>query len=618
MQSALGIFGTNLRKALAQIRHMPDTLSLVWDATRRWTLVWVVLLLVQGVLPAATVYLARSLINGLQEVALAGGDWKRMRPVLVLAALVAALVLAHELLRVAAGLVRTVQSELLRDHISGLIHEQSVAADLAFYESPEFFDHLHRARDQAGYRSVALLENTGSLLQNGVTLLAMAAVLVPYGWWLPVALLTAAMPAFYVMLAFALREHQWRLRNTENERRTWYYDWVLTSKENAAELRLFALGDHFRALHRVLRQRLRDERVVLSRRQALSEAGAAALGLLVTGAALLWMVWRVLHGRGTLGDLALFYAVFSRGQAAMRSFTEHIGQIYYNCLFLGNLFEFLDLAPRVVSPAAPRPVPAELRDGIRFRGVSFRYPGSGNAALSDFDVHLPAGRIVAIVGPNGAGKSTLIKLLCRLYDPDRGRIEIDGVDLRDLPVAQYRRLVTVLFQQPVQYSVTAADNIALGDLPAAPGASEIEAAAGAAGADEPISRLPRGYDTLLGKWFAGGAELSVGEWQRVALARAFLRRAPIILLDEPTSAMDSWAEGDWLQRFRTLAEGRTAVLITHRFTTAMHADVIHVMQEGRIVESGSHAELVERAGPYAQSWHAQMERGQLVVQGEHP
>jgi ATP-binding cassette subfamily B protein len=215
--------------------------------------------------------------------------------------------------------------------------------------------------------------------------------------------------------------------------------------------------------------------------------------------------------------------------------------------------------------------------------------------------------VVAIVGPNGAGKSTLIKLACRFYDPDGGRITLDGVELRDLPLETLRRQITVLFQEPVRYNATAAENIALGDLAAGASRAEIEAAAVAAGADGPIARLPHGYETLLGKWFAGGMELSVGEWQRLALARAFLRRARLIILDEPTSAMDSWAEADWMERFRQLAAGRTAIIITHRFTTAIRADQIHVMEQGRIVESGSHQELLARGGRYAGSWAEQVQ-----------
>ena len=481
-----------------------------------------------------------------------------------------------------------------------------MAADLAFYELPEFYDHLHRARDEAGYRPLVLFESLGTLLQNGITLLAMGALLIPYGFWLPAVLLLSTLPAFYVVLTHSLRQHEWRLRSTADERHAWYFDWLLTSREPAAELRLFALGDHFQSAYQALRTRLRNQQFALAKDQGVAQLVAGVAALLITALAMCWMVLKAVRGRASFGDLVLFYQAFNQGQQLMRSLLEEAGQIYASSLYLGNLFAFLDLRPQVVDPAHPVSAPRALEQGISFCNVSFRYPGSQRLALDNFSLTIPAGRIVAVVGPNGAGKSTLTKLLCRFYDVDAGEIELDGVDLRSMARGELRRIITVLFQEPVHYSATVAENIALGDLHAPATAAELEAAARAAGAEPCIAQLPRGYANLLGKWFENGAELSPGEWQRLALARAFLRQAPIILLDEPTSAMDSWAEADWLERFRTLARGRTVLLISHRFTTAMRADTIHVMCDGRIVESGNHEQLLQMAGLYAQSWAAQM------------
>ena len=307
-----------------------------------------------------------------------------------------------------------------------------------------------------------------------------------------------------------------------------------------------------------------------------------------------------------LGELALIYAAFNQGQGLMRTLLENAGQLYGNSLFLGNLFEFLALQPKIVCDGAPCPPLHAIEAGINFNHVSFRYPDATSNALDDFTMTIPSGKIVAIVGPNGAGKSTLLKLLCRFYDPGAGNIEIDGRDLRDFATDDLRRLITVLFQQPFHYNTTVRENVLYGDLKLEAPAAQVGAALRAAGADEIVARLPQQEQTLLGRWFAGGAELSVGEWQRIALARAFLRQAPIIILDEPTSALDPWAEADWLERFRELAVGRTSIIITHRFTTAMHADVIHVMDRGRIVESGSHHWLLEQSGLYAESWSRQM------------
>jgi ATP-binding cassette subfamily B protein len=316
------------------------------------------------------------------------------------------------------------------------------------------------------------------------------------------------------------------------------------------------------------------------------------------------MVWKSLHGLVTLGELALIYAAFNQGQGLMRTLLENAGQLYGNSLFLGNLFEFLSLQPRIISPPSP-PVLRVVDFGIAFNHVSFSYPDATSKALDDFSITIPSGKIVAIVGPNGAGKSTLLKLLCRFYDPGEGNIEIDGRDLREFATEDLQRAITVLFQQPFHYNTTVRENVLYGDLKLQASEAQVAAAIRAAGADEIVARLPQHEQTLLGRWFAGGTELSVGEWHRIALARAFLRQAPIVILDEPTSALDPWAEADWLERFRELAIGRTSIIITHRFTTAMHADVIHVMDRGRIVESGSHDRLLGVNGLYAESWSRQ-------------
>ena len=618
MPEPRGLLATKLLGAATQLRYLPRTLHLVWSAARRWSVVWAALLIVQGLLPVAVVLLTRELVDRLAGVVGSSAEWGTLSSVVLPAALMGGILLLGELLRGASDWVRTVQSNLVEDYISELVQKKSTTVDLAFYESPEYHDHLHRARSEAASRPVALLENGGGLIQNSITLVGMAAVLIPYGMWVPVALVASTIPALLVVLRFAVRQHRWHVRNTEDERRANYLDWVLTAGETAAELRLFGLGDYFRAAYRNLRARLRRERLQLHKAQGLADLTAGAIALMVAGGSLAWMVWEAIQGRAKLGDVALFYQVFSVAQRLVRSLLGNVGHIYYNLLFLGNLYEFLDLQSRVVDPSQPRTVPAQgpgsRGPGIHFRDVAFSYPGSERAALHDLHLEIPAGQVAAIVGTNGAGKSTLLKLLCRFYDPTAGRIELDGVDVRELSLSELRGAITVLFQVPVHYNATVAENISMGAPATGPARAEIEAAARAAGAELLIARLPHGYDTRLGTWFAGGVELSVGEWQCIALARAFLRRAPVIVLDEPTSAMDSWAEADWLRRFRSLADGRTAIIVTHRFTTAMQADVIHVMDDGRVTESGSHAELLAQEGAYARSWRMQM-RAEQSVQG---
>ncbi len=588
-----------------QFPHYRRTLLLIWRATPRLTVAWLGLLLLQGLLPAASVYLTKPLVDSLVKAIGGGFTLLNLRPLALLAALMVGILLFSELSQGLLEWVRTAQSEYIQDYISGMIHDQSVAVDLAFYESSEYFDHLQRAQSDASVRSLALLENTGGLLQNCITLLAMLGILIPYGVWLPVLLFVGTLPALFILIRYNNRYHLWWKRTTSDRRWTQYYNFLLTYSQFAAEIRLFDLGNHFQSAYQNLRQRLRSEHLRLVKEQSLARLSAGGISLVATGAAVLWVVWRALQGFFTLGDLALFYQAYSRGQSLMRALFGSLGQIYANSLFLSNLFEFLEIKPQVIEPADPVPSPKRLVKGINLRGVTFRYPGDQRPVLQDFDLAFPARQITAIVGPNGAGKSTLVKLLCRFYDPEAGSIQLDGIDIRHLSVGELRRMITVFFQQPVSYYATAAQNIALGELSIEMDQVGVEDAARGAGVHDTITRLPKGYETLLGKYFAGGAELSVGEWQRVALARAFLRRAQIILLDEPTSAMDSWAEMDWMARFRTLVEGSTAIVITHRFTTARHADVIHVMQAGKIVESGRHDELLAQGGLYAQSWRAQ-------------
>jgi ATP-binding cassette subfamily B protein len=592
----------SLRRAALQLADISRALRLVWQAAPGWTVALTFLLLVQGFLPVATVYLTRPLVNGIVAGIRSGGDW---RPILWPAVLMGIVLLLSELLSGVIDWVRTAEAELVQDHITGLIHRKSISADLAFYESPDFYDHLHRARDQAGSRPIVLLEKLGTVLRNGVTLIAMLAVLAGFGILLPAALLLSTIPVLAMVLRYAVKQHELRITTTPVERRIWYYDWLLTSGETAPEVRLFILGDYFEGAYRRLRKLLREKRIELARAQGLAELVAGASTLAVTGAACVWMVFKALRGQLSLGDLALLYQAFQQGLRLARELLQNLGELFQNTLFLGNLFEFLALEPRVISPRIPAPLPRQLHEGIRFQNVSFRYPDRQSLALQDFELFVPKGRVVAIVGPNGAGKSTLIKLLCRFYDPEIGSITIDGTDLRNFSIDELRQNITVLFQQPVHYNATVRENIALGDLSKLSENGLVAAAAEAAGAETFIRRLPQGYENLLGHWFDKGVELSVGEWQRLALARAFVRQAPIVILDEPTSAMDPWAEADWLRRFRDLAAGRTAVVITHRFTTAMLADQIHVMDQGRVLESGSHKELIARGGRYAVWWSSQ-------------
>ena len=581
-------------------------MKLIWEASPYYTAVWAILLVTQGVLPGLLVYLTKYVVDSLVITLNGDGTWETVRPTVLLIGATAFVMLCTDVLSSLLEMVRTAQADIIQDHVKGLVHHQSSKIDMAQFESHEYHDRLEQATSEGASRPLSLLESIGGVVQNTITLLVMAGLLLQYSIWLPAILLISSMPAFVIVLRFDRQYHTWWKGTTAERRWIQYFDTMLTHSLAVAEMRVFRLYPSFQAKYQGLRKKLRTEKLAQMRKVGIAKLFAGILSLVVMGLALGWMGWHAMAGALTLGDLALFYQAFTRGQGLMRTLLTSLGQMIKNSLFVSVLFEFLDLESGIKDPATPQATPEALEYGIQINNITFRYPGTDRPVFNDFSLTIPAGKSIAIVGENGSGKTTLLKLLCRFYDPEKGNIELDGVDIRNLQVDELFKLITITFQTPLNYHATVSESIAMGDIEAPIHPDEIENAARSSGAHDFISRLPDKYDTLLGRVHAKGAELSGGEWQRLALARAYYRQAPIVLLDEPTSFMDSWSESDWFRRFRSLTKDRTAVLITHRFTIAMRADVIFIMDKGRIIESGTHQELIELDGQYARSWKEQM------------
>jgi len=574
----------------------------VWQAAPGLTAANLALAVAQSVLPLIALVLLQRIVDAIAAAAGAGGT-AALQSAFALIALAAVVAIVAAGVNSLASVVGEAHGQRVADHMHDVLHAKSIEVDLEYYENPQYYDTLHRAQQEAPYRPIHIAKGLVGLFQHGLTLVAMAGLLLSLHWSLALVVFVAVVPELLVHLKYANAYYAWRRKRTVTERYAQYYDWMMTGSAHAQELRLFDLGGLFMRQFRDLRDRLRSERLQMLARRSAIEFGTQAAGTAAVFGAYAFIAWRAMQGGITLGGLVMYFQAFQRGQEALRQSLRALAGLYEDNLFLTNLYDFLDLKRKLAEPARPTAVPRPMRAGIVFEHVSFRY--GDKQVLTDIDLVIPAGQTIALVGENGSGKTTLIKLLARLYDPSAGRITIDGIDLRDFATAELRREFSVIFQDYVRYNLTARENIWFGNVAGAPDAGRIAAAAEYAGAGDLIRQLPNGLETVLGRWFEEGSELSVGEWQKIALARALLREAQVIVLDEPTSGMDAQAEYELFKRFRALAAGRTAILISHRLSTVKMADRIYVLRAGRVVESGTHDELVDRSGAYASLFAAQ-------------
>jgi len=587
------------------VLHLGRTLRLVWRIAPGWTVATVALAVVQGVLPLAGLYMIQLIVNAVSDGLNAVDKSAAFREVAWLIVIAGVIGLASALARSISTLVSEAQGQVVTDHMSDLIHSQSMAVDLEYYENSKYYDVLHRAQQEAPYRPTKIVNDLVMVGQSSITLVGVIGILFSIHWSVGLIIVAAALPSAYVRLRYSQRLYRWETDRTDSDRRSWYLHWLLTDGSYAKEIRLFDLGETFRGWFKELRGVLRGERLRITARRSLADLASQTVATLAVFGTFAYIAWRTLQGSITIGAMMMYYTAFNTGLSALQSVLGGVAGLYEDNLFLTYYHEFMALGPKVVDPAAPRPVPKPMREGVVFEGVNFNYPDTERTALADVDLHIRPGEVTALVGANGSGKTTIVKLLCRLYDPQSGRVTLDGVDLRDLPVSDLRRGISVIFQDFAKYQLTARQNIWIGNVARPQDDPAIEEAARAAGADAVIAELGRGYDSMLGKWFEDGEELSIGEWQRVALARAFVRDAEILVFDEPTSALDPVSEWQAFEHIRALSKGRAVVLISHRFSTVRNADRIHILEQGRIVESGAHAELMRLDGRYARMYEVQ-------------
>ncbi|NKQ53398.1 ABC transporter ATP-binding protein [Amycolatopsis sp. K13G38] len=578
------------------VRGLPRVISLTWRASPPMTILIALSTLISGLVPTVTAYIAKLLLDAVVAAVAGHGSTNRIVEITLFQ-------LGVFTLTALSTALTNVAQQLLQERMTLTIRHQVMAhaakLDLEFFEGSESYDLLRQASQEAPSRPVSMMTSALSLVRTAITFASMVALLVSVNPLLAAVALLAPIPAFISQSKYGSRAFMLALYISPIRRRMDYLSSLVTTDTYAKETKVFGLGDYlvdrFRRLGQTYYAR---ERKLTTTRNVVGTAWGLLSTLAGSGIAL-YIALEAVAGRLTIGDLALYTSAATAVQTSVQGLFNGFTGMYENNLYLDTLYQFLGTRPGITAPSRPRALPSPVRGHVEFRDVSFSYPGADEAALDGVSFEIRPGETVAVVGRNGAGKSTLIKLLCRLYDPTAGRILLDGTDIREFDPDELRAQISAMFQDYVTYQGTAAENIGLGQLSGLDDRERIVDSARRAGAAERLERLPKGYDSPLGRWFDQGVSLSGGEWQKVALARAFMRDAPVLILDEPTSALDAQAEHDLFARLRALAAGRTTLYISHRFSTVRQAEKILFLERGKLVEQGTHDELMALGGQYA-------------------
>jgi ATP-binding cassette, subfamily B, bacterial len=593
-----------LKQVFTSLTTLPRIARLVWAASPSLTCWSALLNLIRGITPAISATITQLLFDGV----LAGIHDHTINPIWLPVILQLVVNMLDRIFSRAGSVCQSLLQDRVSDYVEIQVLTKANTLDLAQFEDAEYYDKLRQATQGASYKPASMISQMFELARAIITLVSMLFLLFHLSWWLVLVAVLVPVPSFIANSRYSLRGY-WLARRQSPERRLqWYYNHVLTVDHYNKEIKLFNLGELFLERFKQYTEKLYEDSKRLMIPRTLNALLWSILTIVANSAIYLYIALQAVQGRISFGQLSKYVTAANQSGQSFQSVLDGFSNIYEYSLYINQLFEFLEYQPKIVSPANPAPMPASVQNQgmeIEFRNVSFTYAGKEQAALDNVSFKIGVGETVALVGKNGAGKTTLVKLVSRLYDPDEGEILIGGRNVKEYDLQELRENIGVIFQDYARYHMTAHDNVGIGRVSQIEDREFILAAAHKSGADSVIEELSDGYEAMLGRWFKNGIELSGGQWQKIALARAFMRNAPILILDEPTSALDAQAEYEVFTRFRHLTEGRTAIFISHRFSTVRLADRIFVIEHGKMRESGSHAELMELNGRYAELFNLQ-------------
>jgi ATP-binding cassette subfamily B protein len=589
-----------------KLKLFRDALKLVWVSAPGWASVNIAISIIRSFFPLALVWLIKILIDDITNATSVQSTISFSEVLWMIIAVVAVYFL-DEISFEFGNFIRKKQAMKLEAYMYDLLHTKSVSLDLIYFERPEYFDCLSRAAREAPWRPNSILNNLISMLRGLLSLLLMAILVGFLHWTLALLLILVNIPAIWLRLYYADVIYNFQREQTPEARKSAYFNWLLTGDRPSRELRLFGLGNYFKSLFRTSFLKQKEEEINIIRKRTLIEVISNLFKAAAVFIALFFIARKTIDGRLTFGEMAMFILAFRQGMMYIKDTLGALASLYEDSLFIGDTFEFLHLKEKIV---AEKPVisPEPLKKSISVENLSFSYPGNTVTTINNISFTIKKGEIIALVGHNGAGKSTLVRLLCRLYDPDQGSVRYDGNDIRHMDPDEYRKQFSVVFQDFMLYNLSAGENIRLGNIDTGDPAEKIRLSALKTGVHDMIFSLPKGYDTVIGNLFDESRELSWGEWQKIALARALYRDAPVLILDEPSSALDADAEFEIFSRFRELAGDRTSILISHRFTNVKLADRIIVLSNGSIEENGTHDELMKKGGLYYNMYLKQSSR----------